>query len=197
MFVENEELDLFAKEFKRCYVELINGLSKIWEEYDYKTGSGDAFASLDYSKEEIEKINNDLVSSIHQLVLDISSSFKYTEQKSLVSSIFAYLANDYAKIHWQNNILDFDDDGKIQQPIDLYSYLSEYHQGRLNFIVESIDNIGRKDVKKYVIEKYKKLLNQQAETIINKYKETLELMWNRVIFINCKKGNYFFVDMEL
>ena len=60
MFVENKEYEPFALEFKRCYKELITKLSEIWNEYDFEMSVGDSYAFPNYTKEEIEKKNNEL-----------------------------------------------------------------------------------------------------------------------------------------
>ena len=40
--------------------ELISKLSEIWNEYDFEMGVGDPYAFPNYTKEEIEKKNNEL-----------------------------------------------------------------------------------------------------------------------------------------
>ena len=79
MFVENEKNSQFAIEFKKSYIELINELKNMWGDYDFKMGVGDPYAFPEYSKEEIMAMNDDLMNSISQLVLNLSSNFKYKE----------------------------------------------------------------------------------------------------------------------
>ena len=66
---------------------------------------------------------------------------------------------------------------------------SEHHQGKMNFIIGSLDLIeddSTKDkVKEYVLSKYKDILDKQAEPIIDKFKNDLEVFWDQIIFINC------------
>ena len=116
--------------------------------------------------------------------------------KFKLSQVDLALVKDYLQI-------DFDDDGKIKQPIDLYSMASEHHQGKMNFIIGSLDLIeddSTKDkVKEYVkdIRRLKKGdLDKQAEPIIDKFKNDLEVFWDQIIFINCKDcENTFFYDL--
>ena len=69
MFIENKEYEPFALEFKRCYKELITKLSEIWNEYDFEMSVGDPYAFPNYTKEEIEKKNNELNNKMcHQLI---------------------------------------------------------------------------------------------------------------------------------
>ena len=67
MFIENKEYEPFALEFKRCYKELISKLSEIWNEYDFEMGVGDPYAFPNYTKEEIEKKNNELNNKINRV----------------------------------------------------------------------------------------------------------------------------------
>ena len=200
MLGENEKNSQFAIEFKKSYIELINELKNMWGDYDFKMGVGDPYAFPEYSKEEIMAMNDDLMNSISQLVLNLSSNFKYKEYHDFIYSIFTYLAKNYEKIRWLSNEIDFDDDGKIKQPIDLYSMASEHHQGKMNFIIGSLDLIeddSTKDkVKEYVLSKYKDILDKQAEPIIDKFINDLEVFWDQIIFINCKDcENTFFYDL--
>ena len=51
-------------------------------------------------------------------------------------------------------------------------------------------------VKEYVLSKYKDILDKQAEPIIDKFKNDLEVFWDQIIFINCKDcENTFFYDL--
>ena len=68
MFIENKEYEPFALEFKRCYKELISKLSEIWNEYDFEMGVGDPYAFPNYTKEEIEKKNNELNNKIKRRI---------------------------------------------------------------------------------------------------------------------------------
>ena len=107
MFVENEKNSQFAIEFKKSYIELINELKNMWGDYDFKMGVGDPYAFPEYSKEEIMAMNDDLMNSISQLVLNLSSNFKYKEYHDFIYSIFTYLAKNYEKIRWLSNEIDF------------------------------------------------------------------------------------------
>ena len=64
MFIENKEYEPLALEVKRCYKELITKLSEIWNEYDFEMSVGDPYAFPNYTKEEIEKKNNELNNKI-------------------------------------------------------------------------------------------------------------------------------------
>ena len=52
MFIENKEYEPFALEFKRCYKELINKLSDIWNEYDFEMSVGDPYAFPNIQKKK-------------------------------------------------------------------------------------------------------------------------------------------------
>ena len=71
MFIENKEYEPFALEFKRCYKELISKLSEIWNEYDFEMGVGDPYAFPNYTKEEIEKKNNELNNKIKNSLVHV------------------------------------------------------------------------------------------------------------------------------
>ena len=96
MFVENKKFEPFASEFQKCFKELTNSLSKIWKEYDFKMGAGDAYAWPDYSKEEMKKMNQNLDSNIKKVILEISNKFNLKEYRDYVRN-FLSIGLNYMK----------------------------------------------------------------------------------------------------
>ena len=190
MFIENKEYEPFALEFKRCYKELISKLSEIWNEYDFEMGVGDPYAFLNYTKEEIEKKNNELNNKIKKAVDQIVNSFSIKENIDFIKYLFDYLTAEYKEIRWLCNQLDYDAGGKIKNPIDLYSTPSVVHQIKLNFIIGSPKIIEGVDTRnyltKYVLMNYKEKLDEQAK-IIEEFgtdgEDKLEVLSDHVIFI--------------
>ena len=190
MFIENKEYEPFALEFKRCYKELISKLSEIWNEYDFEMGVGDPYAFLNYTKEEIEKKNNELNNKIKKAVDEIVNSFSIKENIDFIKYLFDYLTAEYKEIRWLCNQLDYDAGGKIKNPIDLYSTPSVVHQIKLNFIIGSPKIIEGADTRdyltKYVLMNYKEKLDEQAK-IIEEFgtdgEDKLEVLSDHVIFV--------------
>ena len=190
MFIENKEYEPFALEFKRCYKELISKLSEIWNEYDFEMGVGDPYAFLNYTKEEIEKKNNELNNKIKKAVDEIVNSFSIKENIDFIKYLFDYLTAEYKEIRWLCNQLDYDAGGKIKNPIDLYSTPSAAHQIKLNFIIGSPKIIEGADTRdyltKYVLMNYKEKLDEQAK-IIEEFgtdgEDKLEVLSDHVIFV--------------
>ena len=190
MFIENKEYEPFALEFKRCYKELISKLSEIWNEYDFEMGVGDPYAFLNYTKEEIEKKNNELNNKIKKAVDQIVNSFSIKENIDFIKYLFDYLTAEYKEIRWLCNQLDYDAGGKIKNPIDLYSTPSAAHQIKLNFIIGSPKIIEGADTRdyltKYVLMNYKEKLDEQAK-IIEEFgtdgEDKLEVLSDHVIFV--------------
>lgn len=190
MFIENKELEPFALEFKRCYKELISKLSEIWNEYDFEMGVGDPYAFANYTKEEIEKKNNELNNKIKKAVDQIANSFSIKENIDFIKYLLGYLTAEYKEIRWLCNQLDYDAGGKIKNPIDLYSTPSVVHQIKLNFIIGSpkiIEGVdARNYLTKYVLMNYKEKLDEQAkiiEELGTDGEDKLEVLSDHVIFI--------------
>ena len=190
MFIENKEYEPFALEFKRCYKELISKVSEIWNEYDFEMGVGDPYAFPNYTKEEIEKKNNELNNKIKKAVDQIVNSFSIKENIDFIKYLFDYLTAEYKEIRWLCNQLDYDAGGKIKNPIDLYSTPSVAHQIKLNFIIGSPKIIEGDDTRdyltKYVLMNYKEKLDEQAkiiEELGTDGEDKLEVLSDHVIFI--------------
>ena len=190
MFIENKEYEPFALEFTRCYKELISKLSEIWNEYDFEMGVGDPYAFSNYTKEEIEKKNNELNNKIKKAVDQIVNSFSIKENIDFIKYLFDYLTAEYKEIRWLCNQLDYDAGGKIKNPIDLYSTPSVAHQIKLNFIIGSpkiIEGVDTRDyLTKYVLMNYKEKLDEQAKIIEElgiDGEDKLEVLSDHVIFI--------------
>ena len=190
MFIENNEYEPFALEFKRCYKELISKLSEIWNEYDFEMSVGDPYAFPNYTKEEIEKKNNELNNKIKKAVDQIVNSFSIKENIDFIKYLLGYLTAEYKGMRWLCNQLDYDAGGKIKNPIDLYSTPSVVHQIKLNFIIGSpkiIEGVDTRDyLTKYVLMNYKEKLDEQAkiiEELGTDGEDKLEVLSDHVIFI--------------
>ena len=187
MFIAKEEYKDFAFEFKKAFNSLVNELGEIWHEYDEKR-KGDFYYTPEFTKEEIELINNKLSSDIKKCIEDISLKFKYQNYLSFIKDFLSSFAEDYEKMRWLYNQLDYDAEGRISHPIDMYSIVGDPHQGKLNIIFDFTDFEKKDAVFAWILEKYKEELDKQASFIFEDYEE-LELVWDDVIFVNMKDPN--------
>lgn len=190
MFVENKEFEAFATEFKNSFEELVDNLNKLWKEYDFNNGVGDPYADSKYSKEEIEKMNNELEKNINKLVVRLANDFKLSKYKVFIESLLSYLSKQYKEMRWFYNQLNYNADGRILDSIDMYSIVGDPHQGKLNFVIGSTDLVEKDDIRNEILEKYKDKLDEQAKVIIDDYKDELEVLWDQIIFIDLKKLQY-------
>ena len=153
-------------------------------------GVGDPYAFPNYTKEEIEKKNNELNNKIKKAVDQIVNSFSIKENIDFIKYSLGYLTAEYKEIRWLCNQLDYDAGGKIKNPIDLYSTPSVVHQIKLNFIIGSPKIIEGVDTRnyltKYVLMNYKEKLDEQAkiiEELGTDGEDKLEVLSDHVIFI--------------
>ena len=189
MFVDDKKYLPFALEFKQSFNNLIKGLRKIWSDYDFKTGTGEAFFDHEFTMEEIKELNDKLDKNIQDLLNSICNSFSFPIYKPFMKEFLSYFNKRYIDTRWFYNELDYDADGRIAAPIDMQSIVGDAHQGKLNFIFDKTDLTEKEEIKEMILQKYLEELKKQSEIIINDYNDVIEVLWDDIIFINMKDEN--------
>ena len=187
-----EKYNDFANELKTIFNTFVTKIVDMAMEYHTKTFGESIYDYPELSKEEVNKLNEELINNQNALIQELANGFQNGGYKDFIKLFL----NKLNEILYDEALfapaLDYTAGNNLKNPVDYFIKGSEAHMGKTTLIIDEIDSDDEKVIKNILLDKYKQRLDDQF-TVISKYEsseEELEAFWDNVLFINMINKNY-------